>query len=414
MTHQPVARAVPRAPMVTGYPETKDRDPYPFYEAIRTGQPHWDTEIKGWLVTDYAQCRHILGHEELFERADRYVPGGREIRVARAVSVLVGREHHVRHKALVSLIGGHAAEPYRERFVRPFAHRLIDRFISDGRAELSSQYANELPLRVGLASLGADPWDETTVSQIRRAGARMERYRADEHAADQAAIDEAVAGRAEIDTYLRALIAERKRSPGDDVITDVITRGPSYVPEWDDEDTLAAASAVYAGGEIRFALRQALFAVVDDPTRQPALRRQPGAASDFVEDVLRLSGPVHWMGRVAMKDVMVGATEIHQGDLVFAMLAAANLDPRVFPNTDVPGGTHPSNLPDHLAFGFGTRFCPGAALARLEIVEALEALLERCPDLAWDVDAPPPELRGFHVRSFSPLHVTFSRPSSVE
>lgn len=391
----------------TGYAETEDTDPYEFYEQIRSSEPRWDESVRAWLVTDYEQCRYVLRHEALFEREDRYIQGSRAIRPPRAMSLMIGKEHHARHRMLTNLIGGPAAEPYRERFVRPIAEGLVDRFVHDGHAELTSQYANQLPLRVGLASLGVDPWADEAVAALRRAGEQMEKYRDDPFLADQATLAAAVDGRREIEGFLHKVIAARIADPGDDFVNIVATQGPNYLPEWDDEEILEAVSAVYAGGETRYGIRQALAACIGDADRQTRLR-EDAAVAPFVEEVLRVAGPVHWMGRVTMNDTTLGATQIHKGDRVLAVLAAANRDPDVYPNPTEIGQCPASGSPDHLAFGFGTRFCPGAALARLEIGEATTVLLSRCRNLQWDAQFDDkPTLHGLHVRSYTPLHVTF-------
>jgi cytochrome P450 len=123
--------------------------------------------------------------------------------------------------------------------------------------------------------------------------------------------------------------------------------------------------------------------------------------------VLRYYSPVHFRVRVAIKDVEVGGQLVKAGDRLHPMNAAANRDPRHYPD---PNSINPQRKPlrDHLAFHVGPRFCVGAALARAEGLEVILRLLDRAEQFTPDQAAPPPQFIGHMPRSHRPLNVVLT------
>jgi cytochrome P450 len=124
----------------------------------------------------------------------------------------------------------------------------------------------------------------------------------------------------------------------------------------------------------------------------------------FVDEVLRLEGSVHFRPRRAAADAEVAGQAIAEGDMLLVILLAANRDPKRY------GCPHEVDLEresprDHISFNYGPRACPGAALARSELAEAITAGLARWPDLRLDDEAQPPGYSGFLMRSHRPLNV---------
>jgi cytochrome P450 len=125
----------------------------------------------------------------------------------------------------------------------------------------------------------------------------------------------------------------------------------------------------------------AVLALFDHPDERRRVREQPDLLRVAVEEMLRFVGPVMQPTlRVASEDVKLGEVVIPEGSIVVAMLAAANRDPRRFPEADRFDVTREDN--PHLAFGHGIHFCLGAPLARMEAETAIGSLLRRFPDMA--------------------------------
>ena len=98
----------------------------------------------------------------------------------------------------------------------------------------------------------------------------------------------------------------------------------------------------------------------------------------MVEETMRLNGPPQRLFRIATRDVTVGEKQIKQGDWVALFFAAANRDPAMFPQPD-RFDLHRPNIRKQLSLGHGLHFCLGAALARLEVLSVVNAVLDRYP-----------------------------------
>jgi cytochrome P450 len=128
-----------------------------------------------------------------------------------------------------------------------------------------------------------------------------------------------------------------------------------------------------------------VLAMLRNPDQLGLLASDEGIAVMAVEEILRYDPPVHYTGRIAATDVELRGKTIRRGEPVRLILAAANRDPEAFADPDRLDLRRDPN--PHLAFGWGTHFCLGAPLARLEGRIAIPALLRRFPDIQL-TDAP--------------------------
>lgn len=160
------------------------------------------------------------------------------------------------------------------------------------------------------------------------------------------------------------IVAERRRSPGDDLLSLLADR---LEP---DEAVITALLLLAAGHETTSALvGNTVVALAAHPLRI----RSAEQIGDFVEEVLRWDSPVQVTGRVAKDDTQLVGCRVRKGEQAIVVIGAANRDPAVFPDPDNFDPTRPQV--GHLAFGHGPHFCVGAALARLETVEVVRHLL---------------------------------------
>jgi cytochrome P450 len=147
--------------------------------------------------------------------------------------------------------------------------------------------------------------------------------------------------------------------------------------------------------------------LTNHPELQSQLRGDATRIRDFVDEVLRMFGPIHFRVRVAKVDTELGGQVIKAGDRMHPVLASADRDPRHYAE---PGSVNIDRRPlrDHLAFNAGPRFCVGAALARAEAAASIEELLQRISSIEWDTSAEPPQFVGHMPRSHQPLHVVMT------
>jgi cytochrome P450 len=180
------------------------------------------------------------------------------------------------------------------------------------------------------------------------------------------------------------LIAERRRSPKGDIMSELanVTRADGSQPEL--MDVVRIATLLFGAGQDTSAtlIGNALKIVAERPDLQAALRADPALIPDFIEEVLRHSGPVKATFRLAKKASSLAGVDIAPGTTVMITTAAVNRDPCKF---DSPAEFQLRRTgKEHLAFGRGVHSCPGAPLARLEGRLALERWLARFSQIGID------------------------------
>lgn len=385
-----------------------EKDPYPFYDSIREKAPvSWDTSVKAWLVADYETCSFVLRREDLFNRADKVLSGGKEVRGnTRDLAILDGEDHDRLHAFLLQLTARRTSPSFRESIVRPMADRLIDRFVQRGRADLAAEFADQLPARVGLALVGLDVQDEALVERVRWLKSEIDLWL--ETKGDVPEYTErAVRAGAELKNIIMPVVRERRTDPRDDLISELWRRGPSVFQDWSEEDIYAACRPYVGGGETLYTLRNLIYLLITSKELRERLTADPALlVPRFVEESLRVVGVLHWQVRIATEDVQLGGIIVKKGDRVFPMYAAANRDPHRFAQPAALDLDQEAQR-NHLAFGLGPRYCTGSSLARAIILEATLVLLTRLRNLRRDEMAEPPHFGGFHVRSFKPLFACF-------
>ncbi|MFI6869433.1 cytochrome P450 [Nocardia sp. NPDC050406] len=201
--------------------------------------------------------------------------------------------------------------------------------------------------------------------------------------------EEAQANYVEMYGLVSEIVALKRETPGDDIISVLIaTRDDdgSRLTEKELVDTLMLV--INAGHETTVnLLDQAIFTLLTHPERLAEVRAGALAWTDVVEETLRLEAPVaHLPLRYAVEDIDIEGFRIPKGEAILASYAGANRDPKIHgPNAD-EFDPHRTTKDKHLAFGHGAHHCIGAPLARLEATIALPALFDRFPNLSLAQD----------------------------
>jgi len=214
---------------------------------------------------------------------------------------------------------------------------------------------------------------------------------------DPAVAMRAFEGRTELLQYFDELIAKRRTDPREDLISALLAaedRGDFL----SHQELLGMLLLLLVGGHETTVnlIANGLLALLRNPDQLELLRTDDGIGKRAIEELLRYDSPVQYSGRVARKDLEIGAKTIRAGDGVRMIVAAANRDPEVFAEPDTLD-LRRDPCP-HLAFGSGIHFCLGAQLARVEGQIAISTAVRRFPalrqaseDLRW---RPAPVLRG--------------------
>jgi cytochrome P450 len=187
--------------------------------------------------------------------------------------------------------------------------------------------------------------------------------------------------------YFDDLIEQRRHAIADDLLSALIstqTDGERLNPR---DITSACTLLLIAGHETTTSLIPVLLWCLDDhPEAREKVTRNPELLPGAIEEALRLRAVVHYMPRVVTEDVEVEGSHLRAGELVLPLFAAANLDPRQFPD---PQRFDIHRSPNrHFGFGHGIHLCLGATLARLETTIAVQQLLQRFPTLERDRSQP--------------------------
>jgi hypothetical protein len=286
------------------------------------------------------------------------------------------------HTRLRRLVGRaftpRAMEAMRGR-VTEIADDLLDRL--DGEVDLVGRYASLLPVTVIAEILGVPvgmrerflAWGRAA-SPVLEFGLSWREFRRAERALR------------EMNEWLLGHFARLRRSPGDDLLSQLV-----QIDELTSRDLLATSGLLLAAGFETTVnlLGTGIRLLLDHPDQRVRLAADPGGWPNAVEEILRYDSPVQITARRALRDVDVAGRTIRRGTFVSVLIGGANRDPAVFADPD-RFDVGRANARDHLAFSAGAHYCVGAALARLEGEIGLRRLFERFPDL---VLAGPPRRR---------------------
>ena len=359
-------------------------DPFPSLAWFRARAAVNQTPAELWRLYRYADCVRVL--RELpcgVRRTDGSAPGnamgGGGEGVGGQFMLQQDPPNHTRLRKLVAkAFTPRAAEKLRPR-AREIVRGLLDDALARGEFDLVSALALPLPSQLICEMLGVPSADRERFTQWTAVATHLLRgsYLAGE---EHARVEAALSGFA---AYFQALIDERRKHLGDDLMSTLIRAeetGDQLSPQ---ELLIQSIGLLIAGFETTVGLI-ALGAknLIDHPDQQARLRREPGLISSAVEECLRFEGPIGLTTRVLHADAEFAGRVIPKNTTLWLSLWSANRDPAQFAAPDTFDIARTPNA--HLAFGAGTHHCLGMHLARMEAQEALGALVARTHKLARD------------------------------
>ena len=286
---------------------------------------------------------------------------------------------HTNHRALLMRLITPVRLKENEEFMWKLAEKQIDSFISRGECEFMGDYAQPFAVLVISDLLGVPPEDR---EQFRKKLIRQEQERG---GAGVGGVEQGEVEHSPLawlyDTF-SAYIEDRRLKPTGDILTGLAA---ATFPDGSEPEPLdvarVAANLFAAGQETTVRLLSFAFQVVGErPELQQRLREDRSLIPNFVEECLRIEGPVKGDFRLAKKPTTVGGVDIPAGTFLFIANSAANRDSRIFDN---PGELQidRENARLHVAFGRGRHACPGAPLARAEAVVSLNRMFDRTSDI---------------------------------
>ena len=345
-------------------------DPYSSYAWMREHAPaYWDGTNELWGISRYDDIVHIEKRKDIFINSDQEKGGYRpNIPADPAIIGLDDPLHQRRRNLVARRFTPRAVSSWEDHIRSVVTHLLDDAIGHGGPIEIVDEVAAPLPAEMIGLLLGfpdemrpqLQEWSERTICL-----GGGPRYFDDD---GMIAAMEFAAASAE-------LYEEKQRCPADDVMTAWTT---AEVPghQFGVDEVISDSLLLLDGGAetTRTVIARIILEMARRPDQWQALR--DGAdLTVAVEEFIRWVTPIHNMCRVATQDVELGGRTIHAGDQLVLMYSSANRDPAHFERPEAFDVTRDPN--HHIAFGFGTHFCLGASLARLEIRLFFEELLQR-------------------------------------
>lgn len=359
-------------------PEAR-RDPYPFYAHMRRENPVHRSAQGIWYLTRYADVEAALGDLRLSNDRDRmtraYSALGGDLKAFSRLTDRLGRvmtntdpPDHARLRKLANK----AFTARRVEALRDGVQRIVDRLIDEAAGptmDLIEAVASPLPMSVVCELFGIPVEDRPRVKGWFRRFGRLSED-----------IDKSEAAIEQYEEYLSGLIRQRRREPGDDLISALVATQTRDDRLTDSELLSTCFVLITAGDETTTHLiGNGVLALLRHPDQLARLRADPSLIRGAVEELARYDTVTQAIVRVVAEDLEIGGRTLREGELVYPFLAAANRDPERFEDPDRLDLSRPGNR--HLSFGHGPHFCLGGPLARLQAEVAIGTLVARLPHL---------------------------------
>ena len=348
-------------------------DPHDLYRWMRTNAPVYFDEANGvWGIACYRDLKVVERNPATFSSAGGAVPGMGPM----PMMIDMDDPDHARRRKLVSK--GFTPRRVRdlEVKIRAVCDEIIDAVYEKGSCDLVRDIAAPLPMVMIGDALGVAPedradlltWSDDMVS-------------AQSNKATDEALMAAATAFSEYQAYATKVIAERRTRPVDIDLMSVLVHAEVDGDMLDDDELMQESLLILVGGDetTRHVVSGGIAQLVRNPDQRQKLLERPELLGSTVEEMLRWVTPIKTMARVTTEDTELRGQHLRRGQEVVLLYHSANRDEEIF---DRPFEFDIERSPnDHVAFGFGTHFCLGASLARLEVSVMTERVMARMPDL---------------------------------
>ncbi|MFG3507548.1 cytochrome P450 [Streptomyces sp. NPDC047821] len=363
-------------------------DPYPAYAELRArGRVHWFEPTRQWLVPRHADVSALLRDRRLgrtYRHRFTDEDFGRTPPPAEHEPFHTLNDHgmldleppdHTRIRRLVSKAFTPRTVERLKPYVQRLAGELADALVAEGGGDLLTAVAEPLPVAVIAEMLGIPEPDRAPLRPWSAEICGMYELNPDEETAARA-----VRASVEFSAYLRGLIAERRRSPGEDLISALIAAHDEGDRLTEQEMVSTCVLLLNAGHEATVnATVGGWWTLFRHPDQLAALRAGQVEVSTAVEELLRYDTPLQLFERWVLDDVEIDGTTVPRGSEIALLFGSANRDGAAFDRPDALDLSRRDN--PHISFSAGIHYCIGAPLARIELAASMTALLRRAPAL---------------------------------
>jgi len=385
-------------------------DPYALLEEMRRGGSVLRSRDT-WIVLGHAEALSVLrspaarsGFIGAFYRSF-LPPGAAHDEMSHRINFLDPPDH-TRVRALVAKAFTPRRTAELEPYVESASRRLLEPLAGRPTVDLLTAFAHQVPSLVISELLGVPVEDRDRLTALSdRVALLLSGIGLDEHK-----IATALAAAEEMHAYLRALVAERRREPRDDLLSALLAVEDN-AEKLSEPELLSLAATLYSAGHrtTRDLFSNGLAVLLADRELGAGVRDGERRASAVVEEFARFETPTHYIARMLVEPLDLGEVTLPADEPVTTMLAAANRDPAAYDDAatfDPRRWLKEPAPPPPLSFAFGPHFCLGASLARMEARAMLHTLFDVLPDV--ELAAEP--LRWRHTGLFRGLEALPVRP----
>jgi cytochrome P450 len=395
---------------------------YGWFEQMRETQPVWRDEKSGcWHVFRYDDVRTVSTEYSTFS-SERRRPGGfarttegttnGPVRMGRSLLTMDPPEHRQYRNLVSYAFTPRAIDRLRGR-VADITQHLLDEAGESGKMDFATEIAYPLPTIVIAELLGVPTSDRPLFKRwadvlLSRQLSDAEFFRPQNEQRDHPEMQRLSHTFEEMSDYFRQRLEERKRTPGEDMMSDLL-KASIDGEHLSMEDTISFCIILLLAGHVTTTnlLSQAIRCFDEHPHALEQVRKQPEMMPQAIEEILRYASPVWRLVRTTKEAVTIAGVTIPKNEMVFAWLASANRDERQFPEPERFDVTRTPNR--HVAFGHGIHFCIGAPLSRMEAAVALPIILTQLAHLRVAYEESPELFEGRALFGFKRLPITFEK-----
>ena len=362
---------------------------------------HWDGRV--WGITKYADLKEISRSPRRFSNAG----GMRPDSGPQPSMINMDDPEHGKRRKLVNKGFTPRRVAESEDAVRRACDEIIDAVCEKGECDFVNDVAAWLPMIMIGDWLGVAPGDRATLLRW-----SDDMLRGLTGIDDDEAGERALQAFTEYYEYATRTVAERRAHPTDDLFSTLV-HAEVDGDRLDDEEIVHEALLILIGGDetTRHVISGGMYQLLVHPDQRQKLLDDPGKLPAAVEEMLRWVSPIKNMARTVVTDTELRGQRMEAGQKLLLLYPSANRDEEVF---DDPFRFDVERSPnEHVAFGFGTHYCLGNSLARLELRVMFEHLLRRLPDMELVEATEPPARAANFVSGYESMPVRFTPTAPV-
>lgn len=353
-----------------------------YFNNLRAVDPvHWNKKWKGWVITRYDDiCLLSMDPRVSANRLNPQIVAkmpkeGRLVgKVMLNWMVFMDPPEHTRVRKVLQKAFTPRSIKQMQSYTEQIVNEVLDRLEGQSEMDIVSDFAEHIPTSVLAKMMGLPSEDFDQIKAWTNDLNRLIHIDVNEPNRHKIALK----GMRNMADYLQDVINERRKSPGDDLVSACIKSNENGILS--DNELVAQCILLFQGGHesTTSSISSGLLTLLQHPSQLQKLRDNPALIDSAYEELLRFDG---WIGgiRIAKEDFELRGKQISEGDRILIIFTAGNRDPEVFNNPEEMDITRNPN--PHLTFGHGGHYCLGNQLARMEAKAAIKGMIMRFPNL---------------------------------